>query len=364
MEHPMTPARGGIAERGIMQKTRIYPIFLPHAGCPFQCVYCNQSLVTSFSRFDAVNGAGLISHFRHVLTQLVEDVRRTSLPGEIAFYGGTFTALPMETLDEMLGEASRWVEAGVFSGVRFSTRPDGITSAVCSFLSQYPIRTIELGVQSLSDWVLFESRRGYTAKTVAMAAGFVREHGWELGIQLMPGLPGDASHLFMESVHAAIALQPAFVRLYPTIVLSRTLLAEWYRMGKYQPLTLDEGIGWCALAYDAFLGASIPVARMGLHADPELEKPGRILAGPYHPAFGYLVRVHWWRSKVDESMQTSPDPQPGRGLIIRVPERFVSEALGPRQSNIAYWQAKWHPERIRVQGMEGWPAGRLECAWE
>jgi histone acetyltransferase (RNA polymerase elongator complex component) len=305
-----------------------------------------------------------IPHFQSVLSQLVEDVRRTSMPGEIAFYGGTFTALPMNILEVLLGEASRYVEEGIFTGVRFSTRPDAITPDIRDFLSNYPVRTIELGVQSFSDDVLSQSRRGYSAQTVRDAAGLVRGQGWELGIQLMPGLPGDTVSLFMESVRSAIALQPALVRLYPTVVLSQTPLAEWYHRGKYRPLTLEEALEWCALAYDALLDASIPAARMGLHADPELEKPGRILAGPYHPAFGYLVRVRWWRNRVDECLKAASNPLPGKGLIIRVPRRFVSEAIGARQSNLTYWQSKWRRERIRVQGVEGWSGEELECCWE
>lgn len=346
-------------------RARIYPIFLPHAGCPFTCVYCNQYVVTACSRPESGKESELpISHFRCMLPRLIEDVERSSLPGEIAFYGGTFTALSRETLEEILGETKRHVDAGVFTGIRFSTRPDGITPEVCSFLSAYPVRTIELGVQSLSDYVLLESRRGYSAKAVSKAAALVHEHGWELGIQLMAGLPGDSCSRFMESVGRAIELGPAFVRIYPTLVLPKTLLAEWYKKGAHQPLSLEDAVSWCALAYDAFLRAGICVARMGLHADPELEKPGRVLAGPYHPAFGYLVRVEWWKLRVDEVLGRSPMPSRREELVVRVPERFISEALGPQRSNLAYWMNKWHPGRVRVQGMPGWPEGRIECIWE
>ncbi|MGV8074297.1 MAG: elongator complex protein 3 [Syntrophobacteraceae bacterium] len=331
------------------RKTRIYPIFLPQWGCPFQCVYCNQLVVTA-SGLEMKSKEEAGAYFNERVARLAEDSRRTDMPGELSFYGGTFTALPKAILRGLLDASSCWVERGVFTGIRFSTRPDCITPEVCAVLSEYPIRTVELGVQSLSDTVLRESRRGYTSETVLKAAHLVRQHGWDLGIQLMLGLPGDTRERFLDSISGTINMRPDFVRIYPTLVLEGTLLAEWNSLGLYKPLRLDEAIAWCVPAYSALLEADIPVARMGLHADPELEKPGKVIAGPYHPAFGYLVRVYWWRERVDAFLQTRERDQCSSRATLLVPNRYVSEVAGPGRSNICYWRERWKLDRLEVKG--------------
>lgn len=362
------------------EKQRIYPVFLPHAGCPFQCVYCNQRLVTSGGAA-GFSAQRVLTGFQSQFDCLLDAARRCGgEPGELAFYGGTFTALSEDLLRAMLERVSPWVEQGVFSGIRFSTRPDTMSSPVCRLLRAYPIRTVELGVQSLSDAVLSASRRGYRAQVVRESAARVRTHGWQLGIQLMPGLPGDDRQNFLHSVAATIALRPDLVRLYPALVLPETVLARWYRQGRYRPLGLERAVAWCAAAYGAFRKAKIRVARMGLHADPELQKPGAVLAGPWHPSFGYLVKVRWWRDRVDAWLEGHLNPAAGwqpsaaaeglaepvadRRLTIHAANHLISEVLGPQRSNIRHWRERWHLRQVRVQGEPAWPAERLDCRWE
>ncbi len=272
------------------------------------------------------------------------------MAGELAFYGGTFTALPSEVMREILETVTPWVRAGVFSGLRLSTRPDGITEDIGSLLSNYPVATIELGVQSLADEVLFQSRRGYSVATVKRAAALVREKGWRLGLQLMLGLPGDSRVQFLDSIVAAVQLRPDFVRIYPTLVLAETELAAWWREGSYVPLSLEEAISWCVPAYEFLFQANIPIARLGLHPDPELQKPGSVLAGPFHPAFGHLVKVHWWRERLDRHIRVSPGLFLGRELTLWVADRSRSEVIGPGKSNLRHWQEKWRLNGVTVKG--------------
>ncbi len=328
-------------------RTRIYPVFLPHAGCPFQCVYCNQDRVVS------PNPAG--SSQKELLGRGIEDMRAlarqsrlSGMPGELAFYGGTFTSLPEQSLRRILCFALPLIREGIFSGIRFSTRPDSMTSSTCRILDEYPVQTVELGVQSMSREVLEKSLRGYGVDAVLESASTVKRHGWRLGIQMMAGLPGDSRGTFLDSIAQVVRLKPDFVRIYPTLVLSGTALAQWYRGGTYRPLKIEEALDWCAAAHQMLTAASIPVARMGLHGDPELEKPGGILAGPYHPAFGYLVKCRLWRNRVDELLQAVHPLDGLADLTIRVPARFISEAAGPGRSNIAWWQQKWGIEKIRL----------------
>lgn len=335
----------------------IYPIFLPHAGCPFQCVYCDQSLVT---RSDPAVREGTEHLTRIVCEKLMEHAHRADrdrVSGEIAFYGGTFTALEKETLAAILHESAQWVSRQVFSGIRFSTRPDCMSRTVCLMLRDYPVQTVELGVQSFSDEVLDASGRKYRATVAVDAARVVKSMGWSLGIQLMPGLPGDTRERFLESIEKCVALGVDFVRLYPTLVLKDTVLARLYRDGHYSALSLEEAVSWCAAAYERLCRAGVPVARAGLHGDPQLERPGVIVAGPYHPAFGYLVRVRCWRERVDEALAARADNLAGKNLTVLVPGNLVSEAIGPARANLAHWRDRWTAGAVRVVGKTG-PAHR------
>ncbi|MGC8493422.1 MAG: elongator complex protein 3 [Syntrophobacteraceae bacterium] len=333
----------------------IYPVFLPHAGCPFQCVYCNQRVTVTGG------GQGPIAGFAiSRMADYANQVRRSGIPGEIAFYGGTFTALPRALVEEILSAASAWVEQGIFTGVRFSTRPDCLEGDVVEMLSSYPVRTVELGVQSLSDSVLKESGRGYGAESVYGAARRVKGRGWKLGIQLMAGLPGDSREFFLHSVRSALEIGADFLRIYPVLVLEGTSLAESYRAGLYVPLSLDEAVSLLAPAYDLAMRAGVSVIRMGLQADRELEKPGVILAGPYHPAFGSLVKCRWWLEKIDAHLGSLQE-FPGSEMVVHVAPNQVSDAIGNRKANLLHWHSRWgiHAKVVGDAGMTG-----MEITWK
>lgn len=342
-----------------MAANRIYPIFLSHVGCPFRCVYCDQNSVVSV-RAGESTVEPLLDRFEADFSAVLEEAISSGLPGQLAFYGGTFTAISLPDLHLILNRVSPYVESGVFTGVRFSTRPDCMGEQVCSALAAYPIQTVELGVQSLCDEVLGLSSRGYSWEQVRQAAEAVRRNGWELGFQLMPGLPGDNRERFLESVSRTISMKPDFVRLYPTVVLAGTLLAKWYHEGIFRPLELEDAVEWCAEAYDKFSQAGIRVVRMGLHADAALQAPGTIVAGPYHPAFGYLVRVHWWRRQVDDLLTSRGILTEGRSLTLRAPERRLSEVCGPRRANVTYWLEKWRLDQVQLVGESALDGDRFE----
>lgn len=329
-------------------KRSVFPVFLPHAGCPFQCVYCNQHAVAS-ARPLSPDAAG---HALSSMGTYAVHVRDGGRPGEIAFFGGTFTALDLRSLVSILDSAALWVAKGVFTGIRFSTRPDCLGSDILAMLRDYPVRTVELGAQSLRDEVLHASRRGYRAHVVCEAAAKVRQMGWELGIQLMAGLPGDRPELFTHSVRSALGLMPGFLRFYPTLVLAGTALAESFRSGSYTALGLEEAVSWVLPGYDLALRAGVPVVRMGLHADPALEAPGTVLAGPYHASFGHLVRCRWWRDRIDGELARLANTA-GENLVLRVAAHHVGDIAGPGRSNVAHWKDKWEIESLKIYGDEG-----------
>ena len=321
----------------------IIPFFIPHSGCPHQCVFCNQKNITGQKQPVAPSSIpGTIDAY---LTTAPEKA-----PVQVAFYGGSFTALPQETQKTYLEAVRPFIDSGRIESIRLSTRPDCISADILELLLAGRVRTVELGAQSLDDRVLLLSGRGHRAEDTVRAVAMLKDFGMETGVQLMPGLPGDSETIFSETVARVIALRPSFVRLYPALVIKGTPLAELYREGRYKPLSLDEATDRCSDALRKFAGAGIGVIRIGLQPTEELEKPGTILAGPYHPAFRQLVESSLLLGKMKELLE-GPRP-PDAAVTFFVHPRDLSAAVGQKRSNIAALKSQYGLQTVQVRADE------------
>lgn len=323
---------------------KIYPIFLPFSGCPFRCIYCDQGVNTL--RKPINNHEKIIAEVSERVESYRQVVLKNKAPGEIAFYGGTFTALPKATLEAIVEILQPALKDGIFSGVRCSTRPDALSDEAIDILACLPMSTIELGVQTLNDRLLTILGRGYSVNVVEEAVQKIRSYGWQVGLQLMVGVPDETQDLFLETINRAVALSPDVVRLYPLLVLPNTILAKWYRSGRFSPISLKDAILWCAEALMMFEDAGISVIRIGLQSNPALDG-GTVLAGPYHPAFGYFVRVHKWRKIIDRELEKLAGHR--RSFILKVPKRYFDECRGPRQINVRYWIRRRNLAKLIVE---------------
>jgi histone acetyltransferase (RNA polymerase elongator complex component) len=219
------------------------------------------------------------------------------------------------------------------------------------------VRTVELGVQSLDDRVLAASARGYTSAEVVQTTGRLRDSRFRVGFQLMPGLPGDDRATFLETIDKSTALRPDFVRLYPTVVLSGTILEDLYRRGSYRPLSLPEAVDWCKEALLRLSRNSIPVIRMGLQTTPTLERPGAIVAGPHHPAFGQLIKSALWYDRISPDLVEVSRRSPGP--IIRVHPSDLADVRGHRKGNLSRWLTEMPLPRLKVISAPEIPPGEF-----
>jgi len=268
-------------------KRFIIPIFISHCGCPHRCVFCDQHQIASPA--STLPTPEEIGEEIERYLRLGARKRKQNRTVQVAFYGGSFTALPLPTQRDLLCSAAPFLEEGRIHSLRLSTRPDSISPEVLEILTAHKVATVELGVQSMDDEVLAISQRGYGKQEVIKAVTDLLQENFEVGVQLMVGLPGDSAQKFAATVEAVIELRPHFIRLYPTLVIKGTVLERWFRQGRYHPLSLDEAIARTKGALQRFRQARIPVIRVGLQPTPSLETPGIIVAGPYHPAFRQLV---------------------------------------------------------------------------
>lgn len=266
-----------------MKKHAIIPLFIPHMGCPHDCVFCNQNTITASDSI--MDSARVVQLMETRLTDLEKLDLETV---EAAFFGGSFTGLPLELQMELLETVLPYKQLGRIQKIRLSTRPDYINREVLKMLRSYSVDIIELGVQSFDNQVLSLSNRGHNAEQTFDACKLVKECGFTLGIQLMVGLPGDSKETAIQSAQIAVEIRPDFVRIYPTVVLEGSQLAEMFRHGKYVPLQTAEAVEIAKEMVRIFDLENIPVIRLGLKSTDNI-CTAKDLAGAYHPAFRQLV---------------------------------------------------------------------------
>lgn len=321
----------------------IIPIFIMSRGCPRRCLYCNEAL-TAEHHPDRLEEKG----FRKTVLDALDRHRGRSGPRQIAFYGGTFTGLPREEQRRLLGLAAPFLRQGAVDAIRISTRPDEIDAAGLDLVGGLGVKIVEVGAQSLDDHVLRLSRRGHTAADTQRAFALLKERGFQTGIHLMAGLPGDSPARFSETIDNVIALSPHTVRIHPTIVLKDTPLADAFGRGDYRPLSLAEAVSQCKDALKRLTAAGIEVIRMGLQSTPALAAPGAVVAGPFHPAFRSLVESAIF---LDMATALGESVGPGgqnRSLAFRVSPADLSPFKGPRKANIDALAERFAPAPIAV----------------
>lgn len=319
------------------------PFFIAHQGCPHQCIFCNQVKIA---------GAGeSIPDADEILAKVAAFSRSAGGRAlQVAFFGGTFTALSRPLQRQLLLPLQPLLEQGTITAIRISTRPDYIALDDTMFLRSMGVTVVELGIQSMADDVLARAARGYGAADVERAASVVHEAGLKMGAQLMVGLPGDTPDKAMASLERVISLHPHCLRIYPTLVIDGTTLAAWYRNGSYAPLTMEEAVRQSARMLHRAWSADLPVIRMGLQATDELQAAGTVVAGPYHPAFRYLVEAKLCQQLLTLLMRKV---KPGSAVAVSCAPGRISTVIGHKRLNIEQLERLYG---VRVDRVFGNPA--------
>ena len=369
-----------------MKKHAIIPIFIPHRGCGHSCVFCNQKAITA--RTDDVSPEDV----RQILDQWLSTMQRLDGPGrdssgaghdsseagrgletiEAAFYGGSFTGLPMEEQAAFLAVAKEYKDRGKIDKIHLSTRPDYIDVPILDQLRAFGVDIIELGVQSFDPDVLTASRRGHTVEDVYRACDLIKSYGFELGIQLMIGLPGDSLEKCVDSARKTVQIGPSLARLYPTVVLEDTELARQYAAGLYQPLTTEEAVAITKEMYRILDRAGITILRVGLKSTDlisETSENSRTRGHSFHPAFHQLVEGELAREDLEDQLQallgesaagsalpSGEDCAPVRLTFTSCGESF-SNMIGHGGANKKYFAGKYPHLQIRYAVDPSLPRG-------
>ena len=275
-----------------MKKQYIIPIFVPHLGCPNDCIFCNQKSISGQKSNMTKEKA------KEIIENYLKSIDKENAQIEIAFFGGSFTAIEEERQEELLQVASEFVKSGQVSSIRVSTRPDAIDKNILKRLKKYKVKTIELGVQSSNNYILKRINRGHTFEDVKRAAKLIRWNGFRLGVQMMVGLPESTTIDEINTAKELIKLKPKMVRIYPVLVIKNTPLEKELEKGTYKPLTVVQAVEVCKEIIRLFHDKNIDIIRIGLQPTDEISEPGseksEVVAGPYHPAFRQLVESAMW----------------------------------------------------------------------
>jgi len=323
------------------EKPFIIPVFIPHAGCPHRCIFCNQTAITHEKKKTL-----LPEMLRKRIQEFNQFKKKHRSSVQVAFYGGNFLGQKAEDIHTLLSEAAKFVQAGSVDSIRFSTRPDTIDPKRLDILKEYPVETIELGVQSMDDRVLNRSRRGHTANDIEKAVCLLKKRPYEIGLQMMIGLPGDSEAIALDSGRKIAAMKPDFVRIYPTLVLAGSPLAKLYEQKEYEPLALDAAVSLTKNLYLLFKEKIISVIRMGLQASEDLDDGATILAGPYHPAFGHLVYAKIFLDKARGLLVSKKEP--ADVITLSVHPRSLSKLQGIHCRNISILKKEFGYPSIKI----------------
>lgn len=304
-------------------------LFIPHLGCPHKCSFCNQNTITGKQSQPSADD---------VRAAVETALKKKNYDYEIAFFGGSFTAIDREYMLSLLKAAYDYVKDGRVNGIRISTRPDCIDEEVLDILKKYGVTSIELGAQSMDDEVLRANFRGHTAEDVENASRLIKSFGFELGLQMMTGLYLDTDEKAVQTAKKIIDLAPDTVRIYPTVVLKNTYLAKLYEDELYKPQTVDDAANLCTKIVPMFEKAGIRVIRLGLHSSPELKK--NMIAGAFHDSFGEIVKSRYMLNKILK--------YPPADYEIMVNSKSVSQLKGQQKRNIYFLMEEGYNIKVTV----------------
>lgn len=303
-------------------------IFVPHIGCPHMCAFCNQHTITGTEKIPHADDV------RKICIQAMNEIKDYSQT-EIAFFGGSFTAVPREYMLELLEAADEFVGEGKFKGIRISTRPDYIDEEILDILAEHKVTAIELGAQSMSDSVLEANERGHSSKDVAYASMLIKSRNcFELGLQMMVGLYKSTREDEIKTWNRIKALSPKTVRIYPVVILKGTKLGELYESGEFVPMEFNDVVDLCADFLEDAQQNNIEVIKLGLHASEVVES--QMAGGFYHPAFRELCEGRNYLKKIELLLKDKDIEE----AVISVNSKELSKAIGQKKCNVEHFKKK------------------------
>lgn len=318
------------------------PIFIPHLGCPNNCVFCNQRSISGKRDFVKEN-------VRKEIEQALSTIDSGTCLPEIAFFGGSFTGIDRELMIYLLGVAQEYIDSRRVGSIRMSTRPDYISDEIIKILSDYTVGTIELGIQSMDENVLRTCKRGHSVADSIKACRLIKQAGYSLIGQMMVGLPGADNESEIRTAEKICSLGADGARVYPTVVFRETELCNMAKCGEYIPLSNEEAVLRTKNVLKVFDRGDVQCIRVGLCASENLSDEAEVFGGANHSAIGEMAMSLVFRDNIEEAIDSlAAIPENNCGLIVYVPRGCTSKAAGQKRSNKNYFAEKYGIKNIKI----------------
>lgn len=318
-----------------MKNKKTISIFVPHSGCPNDCIFCNQKKITGVSTLVGPEEA------EKVILESLETIPKDA-DIEIAFFGGSFTAIEIEHQELLLDVAMKYKKEYNIVDIRLSTRPDAINQGILDFLKTKEVTIIELGVQSLDDEVLINSNRGHNSTCVYESSELILKNGFKLGLQMMLGLPGDSVEKVLYTSEEFVKISPNFVRIYPVLVIKDTELESLFKSKVYEPWSIEQTVETCKEIYLKFAKNNIKVIRIGLQTSEDITIGRDVIAGPFHPSIGEMVYSRVFRDIIENYIKANKSNDFCGKLEIQTSRSNISKIVGNKKSNRLYFKDNYN----------------------
>ncbi|NLN49866.1 MAG: radical SAM protein [Clostridiales bacterium] len=312
----------------------IVPIFVPHKGCPYNCIFCNQKRITGQAKDLTTNDID------KMIGEYIKTIKKRDANIEVAFFGGSFTAIPMEEQNKYLKIANKYLMNGDINAIRLSTRPDFINKEIVSNLKRHGVTIVELGVQTMDEDVLLKSGRGHLISDTEKAIELLKEEGFIVGVQLMVGLPGDSKEKCLDTARKVVRQKPDFSRIYPSLVIKDTYMEQMYNNGDYKPFEIKEAVDICKEMLIILESNSINVIRIGLQPTEEMQMGKSVVAGPYHPSFRQLVESEIFKDMID-TVLSFLNMESIKDVTVCFNTFDYSNVIGQKKTNIKFFNDKY-----------------------
>jgi len=338
-----------------LKKQYIIPIFVPNLGCPNECTFCNQTKISGSQKQVTA------SDVRDIIDYYLTSFKEKNTYKEVAFFGGSFTGIDVETQNTLLSAAYDYIKEKKIDGIRISTRPDYIDKETLKRLKKYKVKTIELGCQSTNDYVLKKAKRGHTFEDIKKASKLIRRYHFCLGHQMMIGMQDSNELDDLNTAKDLAKLKPKMVRIYPVLVIKGTELEKEMQAGNYEPLDLEKAIERCKEIMYFFTNKKIKVIRIGLQTTDTIcspEKEGsEVVAGPYHEAFRQLVEASIYYDVIVNKIKNVN--MTVKEVEIRVNPQDINNVVGYKKENIQKLKDAYDVD-VRLEQDIKCQAGKIE----
>ncbi len=197
--------------------------------CVGKCPYCGFYS----TRYSKQSADDYVAALRKEASGCYRDFEKRSFQS-VYFGGGTPTVLSNDQLSGIADVIKEHFQLADSAEFTVEANPNSTTRQNLSLFRELGVNRLSLGIQSFSDAVLYKLGRLHTAKQAVDAFQSARSEGfYNIGIDLIYGVPGQTREQWEETMATAIELAPQHVSIYSLSLDEGSQLKEQADSGQF-----------------------------------------------------------------------------------------------------------------------------------